>query len=85
MLGGGYVPEGNRAMTPLHYMLTEEKSGQVGFLHVSKHQFFLQVDTIIFNFSLSFCNISRKKLGMKLIFCMHHANIKGFNKLILSF
>ena len=34
---------GDGAINTRHYMLTEEKSGEVGFFHVSKHQFFYKL------------------------------------------
>ena len=90
------MSQGSMAITSLHSMLKEEVSGEVGFLHVSKHQCSYK---LILSFSMGLarraqstltsfqylCDISRKQLGMKLSFCMHHVNITVFNKLILSF
>ena len=41
----GYVPGGGGggAITPMHTMLRKEVSGEVVFLHVSKHQFFYKL------------------------------------------
>ena len=71
--------------------LKKEVSDEVNFLHADKHENFLQVDTIFWWSCISkvpeiaslqcLYNFSKKKLEMKLIFCMQ-INIKVFFKLI---
>ena len=76
--------------------LKREVNDEVDFLHAGKHENLLQIDTIIlmemikhfqssqnskFTMSVRLCNISKKKLEMKLIFCMQR-NTKVAYKLI---
>ena len=73
--------------------LKKEVSDEVDFLHAYKHERLLQIDTMILMGSSSIpkvskmaslqclCKISKKKLDMKLIFCMQ-MNIKILYKLI---
>ena len=69
----------------------KEVSDEVNFLHMDKHESFLQIDTMILMGMVKHCpkvlkiaslqflyNISKKELEMKLIFCMQ------INKLIGS-
>ena len=77
MCGKAQSTQNNKYAIPLQY-LKNIVSDEVDFLQADKHQSFLQVDTTIF----FVCLISRKKLGMKLIFCIQ-VNIKVFHKFIL--
>ena len=74
--------------------LQKELSNEVDFLHADKHESLLQIDGMIFvgmvkhsqssqNSLQCFYNISKKKLKMKLIFCME-INIKVSRKFISS-
>ena len=74
--------------------LKKELSNEVDFLHADQHESLLQIDSMIFvgmvkhsqsfqNSLQCFYNISKKKLKMKLIFCME-INIKVSRKFISS-
>ena len=78
----------------LLYCLKKEVSDEVDFLHADKHQSYLQIDTMILmgmvkqsqssqnsKFAMSLQYLKKKKLEIKLIFCMQ-INIKVFYKLI---
>ena len=79
-------------VTKLQNLGKKEVRHKFNFLHEDKNQSFLEAGTIVFDYhnqstqnnkSLQyFCNISRKKGSMKLIFCMQIS--KPFYKLIPS-
>ena len=87
------ITHNNKFAIFLQY-LKKELSDEVDFLHADKHESLLQIDSMIFvgmvkhsqsfqNSLQCFYNISKKKLKMKLIFCME-INIKVSRKFISS-
>ena len=86
------ITQNNKFAISLQY-LKKELSDEVDFLHADKHESLLQIDTMILTGWSSISkvpkiaslqclyNISKKKLKMKLIFCMQ-INIKVSEKFI---
>ena len=86
-----HITQNNKFAISLQH-LKKEVSDAVDFLHADKHESLLQIDTMILmemvKYSQSsqnskFYNISKKRLEMKLTFCMQ-INIEVSYQLILT-